>query len=56
MEFPVLDAYLEDNLLKVWCKHCKVWHYHGPVEGHKVAHCGLNSPYSRTGYVIRKVT
>jgi len=19
---------------RVWCRHCKAWHYHGPAEGH----------------------
>ena len=23
----------------VWCKHCNDWHVHGPMEGHREAHC-----------------
>ncbi len=35
----------------VWCKHCQVWHFHGPMEGHRIAHCtDRASPYWKTGY------
>ena len=35
----------------VWCRHCGVFHYHGPAEGHREAHCGdPASPYWRSGY------
>ena len=34
----------------VWCKHCQVWHKHGPGEGHREAHClDSTSPYWRKG-------
>ena len=46
---PVADGGSEH--WRVWCKHCGVWHYHGPAEGHREAHCDdLASPYVRTGY------
>ena len=36
---------------RVWCKHCQSWHFHGPAEGHREAHChDSNSPYWRSGY------
>ena len=36
---------------RVWCRHCGEWHYHGPAEGHREAHChDSNSPYWRSGY------
>ena len=36
---------------RVWCKHCQSWHFHGPAEGHREAHChDSNSPYWRNGY------
>lgn len=35
----------------VWCKHCEVWHRHGPAEGHREAHCKDElSPYWKSGY------
>ena len=40
---PVLPAYetLVDGSTRwvVWCEHCDMWHYHGPAEGHREAHC-----------------
>ena len=24
---------------RVWCRHCRAWHYHGPGDGHREAHC-----------------
>ena len=24
---------------RVWCVHCGEWHYHGPGDGHRIAHC-----------------
>ena len=36
---------------RVWCEHCETWHYHGPAEGHREAHCqDSSSPYWRSGY------
>jgi hypothetical protein len=36
---------------RFWCRHCGQWHYHGPGEGHREAHCtNLDSPYHATGY------
>jgi hypothetical protein len=36
------------------CPHCGVFHYHGAMPGHRVRHCHRpNSPYERTGYVLR---
>jgi hypothetical protein len=36
---------------RVWCRHCAAWHYHGPGEGHREAHCtDPASPYWRSGY------
>lgn len=60
---PELPAYDTGRNLIVWCDHCHVWHahgrgYHGGSEGdgHRVAHCHKpNSPYSRSGYIIRYV-
>lgn len=38
-----------------WCPYCKKWHYHGIGEGHRIAHCH-NSPYNKTGYIIKSFT
>lgn len=36
---------------RVWCKHCREYHNHGPAEGHREAHCTKpGSPYAKTGY------
>ena len=36
---------------RVWCDHCKVWHFHGAMEEHRIAHCtDQASPYWKTGY------
>ena len=38
-------------LWRVWCTYCGVYHWHGPGEGHREAHChDPRSPYERTGY------
>ena len=35
----------------VWCRHCQMWHDHGPAEGHREAHCrDRDSPYWKSGY------
>ena len=40
--------------LKVFCRYCNRWHAHGNGEGHRLAHCAKNTPYTKTGYVLRK--
>ena len=55
---PVLEAYDRHDGCgyAVWCRHCKVWHYHGHGEGHRVAHChDPESPYHRPGYTLRPI-
>lgn len=55
LDAPVLPAY-EARIRGavrwlVWCRHCQVWHRHGPAKGHRVAHClDQRSPYWKTGY------
>ncbi len=40
---------------RVWCKHCEIWHFHGPMEGHRIAHCtDPASPYWKTGYNLAR--
>lgn len=55
LDAPVLPAYRTRyggiDRYAVWCKHCREWHFHGPAEGHREAHCSAPaSPYHRTGY------
>jgi hypothetical protein len=52
-EAPTLDAYSSAAGWEVYCDHCHRWHKHGHGAGHRVAHCDANSPYKRTGYVLR---
>lgn len=49
---PAYEAELDGSLYwLVWCRHCEVWHRHGPAEGHREAHCtDPSSPYWQTGY------
>ena len=55
LDAPVLPAYevKRDGVIRwaVWCKQWDTWHWHGPAEGHREAHCqDPASPYWRTGY------
>ena len=51
---PAYELVSEENgraFWGVWCKHCADWHWHGPGEGHRIAHChDENSPYELHGY------
>lgn len=45
-----------DGQIRVWCRHCREWHYHGwedddTTPDHRQAHCD-ESPFSATGYYI----
>ncbi len=53
-ETPKLQAEAtKDGRWRVWCRFCVRWHYHGKVEGHRVAHCiNPDSPYKATGYFL----
>jgi hypothetical protein len=54
-DIPTLPAYDDGYNYKVWCEHCRRWHLHGRIDGHRVAHCHRpSSPYDRTGYIIQK--
>ena len=38
---------------KVYCPFCANNHIHGPIEGHRVAHCANeNSNFRESGYII----
>jgi hypothetical protein len=39
---------------RAWCPFCVRFHYHGPLEGDRVAHCYRNdSPFRETGYILK---
>lgn len=57
LQFPILLGFPTENgkQLAVWCPYCVRYHYHGNVEGHRLAHCKREkSPYNKTGYIIKK--
>jgi hypothetical protein len=54
-EIPVLPAYVHEGGLKVWCEFCQRWHFHSAGNGHVVAHCAQETPYSKTGYILEAV-
>ncbi|SEF46611.1 hypothetical protein SAMN04487919_101274 [Bacillus sp. ok061] len=46
----------EKGNLSTWCQYCRKFHHHGTGEGHRDAHCfEEDSPYIRTGYVLKKM-
>ena len=49
---PAFECKVDGRILwRVWCKDCKRFHYHGPGEGHRIAHCRKpGSPYAANGY------
>ena len=36
-----------------WCPFCKHQHFHGEGEGHRSAHCSEDSPFDKTGYILK---
>lgn len=50
-----LIAYRDGGNYKVWCPYCARWHYHGEVNGWRVAHCNNEkSPFKQTGYYLKE--
>ena len=55
LDAPTLPAepYMDADgrvLWRVRCVHCGAWHYHGPGDGHRIAHCTKpGSAYQRDG-------
>jgi hypothetical protein len=54
------DVSQSGKTIRVWCSHCARYHKHGwdseelennDVE-HRCAHCGMDSPYGKSGYYI----
>ncbi len=38
---------------RFYCQYCRCYHHHGAAPGHRVAHCGASSPFSKTGYILQ---
>ena len=58
---PTLEAesvMLEGDIhrYRVWCVHCCEHHYHGPRDGHREAHCKIETEYSKTRYNIELIS
>jgi hypothetical protein len=59
--WPVLDAEIASCgcCLRVWCLHCKTYHFHGmggsgsTGEGHRASHCYTDSLWKGSGYILR---
>jgi hypothetical protein len=54
-ETPIVEAVerTDGTGLKMYCEYCKAWHLHGHGEGHRVAHCTKDTPYKKTGYILK---
>jgi hypothetical protein len=57
---PRLPAYRitagSQSRLIVYCEHCRDYHFHGVGDGHRIAHCHVeSSPYRQTGYTLIEV-
>jgi hypothetical protein len=54
LDAPTLSAVevlIDGRILwRIWCRYCRGFHYHGPGEGHREAHCHSGTPYDATGY------
>ena len=54
MKYPVVECEdLGGGCWRFWCEHCRKHHVHSAGAGHRVAHCGPNSPYRVDGYILR---
>lgn len=55
--FPIIYvkpiARKEGGGVKFRCPHCKRTHYHSAGEGHRLAHCGEDSPFYESGYILK---
>jgi hypothetical protein len=52
--YPVLLAVRDGDLFRAWCPFCRCYHTHGAAEGHRVAHCASNTPFSDAGYILKE--
>ena len=54
-EAPEVPAFKREDCSgwQMLCFYCNAWHYHGTGLGHRVAHCSKQTPFTRTGYILR---
>lgn len=54
-DIPVVEGVLrfDGYGVKMFCQYCRKWHLHGWGEGHVVAHCDRDTPYRKTGYILK---
>ena len=55
-QIPIVECELRQHYvggLKFFCKYCKKYHLHGRGLGHRSAHCGADTPYKETGYILK---
>jgi len=60
---PIVKCFVSSSgrTVKFWCPYCQKWHIHGSYEGgnwegHRVAHCYEETPFSDTGYILKACT
>jgi len=54
-ETPIIECVSRTDCegLKFYCDFCKREHFHGNADGHRIAHCHKNSPFDKTGYILK---
>jgi hypothetical protein len=53
-DIPTLPAYDTGLNYKDWCEHCRVWHLHARMDGHRAAHCYWPlSPYNSLDIAVQ---
>jgi len=45
----------EDKLWVFRCPYCKRDHTHSPEPGHRVAHCGIGTPYVHEYWIEKRI-
>ena len=60
MKIPTFEAkIISKSQCAFYCPACKKLHVHGATNGHRVYHClfhgNPNSPFEKTGYIIKIV-
>lgn len=54
---PIVSCYDNGRQYIFYCIYCGENHGHGRGDGHRWAHCSnINSPYKKTGYILRLET
>lgn len=51
---PTVALPSRSGRLSGWCFYCDQFHHHSKPDGHRTAHCVTVTPYSKTGYLLRR--